>query len=111
MALEEQRTSGDRRRHEAPVIVDRRVREIDRRRAAQHAIAVGPTTEGFGWMHGRCSCGSEVRSRVQGVIDEWAKWHLNEVAAMAQPGLAAGVTFPRRAIPAISRRVVFSRTA
>lgn len=82
MILADQRIVPDRRKRQCRVVVDRRVREIDRRRTSEHSIAVGPLRGGkAGWMQARCSCGSALRSRVQGIVEQWAVWHLDEAAA------------------------------
>lgn len=75
------RRTVERRHRECAVLVDRRVRELDRRREAHHALAVGPMSDRVGWTMARCSCGAEVSARVEGLAEKWAMWHLDEVAA------------------------------
>ena len=83
MIQHDMRTRVERRNRECPVLVDRRVRELDRRRDADHSIAVGPISQRFGWVRARCSCGAELSARVEGLAEQWAMWHLDEVAAPA----------------------------
>ena len=81
MIQHDMRTTVERRQRECPVLIDRRVREIDRRREAHHAIAVGPVSQRVGWIRARCSCGAEVSARVEGLAEQWAMWHLDDVSA------------------------------
>lgn len=44
-------------------------------RGTAHRIGVTPMSSRPGWTEASCSCGQSVRSRVQGVIDQWIRWH------------------------------------
>lgn len=46
---------------------------------AQHHITVGRVAGSGGWMGGVCSCGEHTLSRVDGLIEAWARWHRREV--------------------------------
>ena len=47
----------------------------------QHHITVGKVAGSGGWMGGVCSCGEHTLSRVEGLIESWARWHRGEVMA------------------------------
>lgn len=75
------RSSLDGRRARATSGEDRR-RGIERREyVPQHHITVGRIAGRGGWMGGVCSCGEHTLSRVEGLIESWARWHRTEVMA------------------------------
>jgi len=62
--------------------------DAERRRGAerreyvpQHHITVGRVAGSGGWMGGVCSCGEHTLSRIEGLIESWARWHRAEVMA------------------------------
>jgi hypothetical protein len=54
---------------------ERREAEERRQYVPNHHITVGRVAGGGGWMGGVCSCGEHTLSRVDGLIEEWARWH------------------------------------
>lgn len=50
-----------------------------------HHITVGRVSGSAGWMGGVCSCGEHTLSRVDGLIECWARWHRSEVIAQKAP--------------------------
>ncbi|HUC37415.1 MAG TPA: hypothetical protein VMR97_09855 [Acidimicrobiales bacterium] len=47
----------------------------------QHHITVGRVAGSGGWMGGVCSCGEHTLSRLDGLIESWARWHRRQVMA------------------------------
>lgn len=59
-----------------------RRRGVERREyVPQHHITVGRVAGSGGWMGGVCSCGEHTLSRIEGLIESWARWHRAEVMA------------------------------
>lgn len=82
-------TLGDRSDSSAVVVERGRVASaVERRRGMerreyvpQHHITVGRVAGSGGWLGGVCSCGEHTLSRVDGLIESWARWHRSEVMA------------------------------
>jgi hypothetical protein len=64
-----------------PGSAERRRSNERREYLAQHHITVGRVAGSGGWMGGVCSCGEHTLSRLEGLIESWARWHRGEVMA------------------------------
>ncbi|GEM_PF-4819085 len=69
------------RLEKAPSPDDRRIGMERREYVPQHHITVGRVAGSGGWMGGVCSCGEHTLSRVEGLIESWARWHRRQVMA------------------------------
>lgn len=69
------------RRKEGVAQVERR-RGMERREyVPRHHITLGPVVGSGGWLGAVCSCGEHTLSKVEALIESWARWHRSEVIA------------------------------